>query len=124
MARNDMFYPQYGYPFRPMQQPVSLLRCSGASEAIETKLPPDSTAAVFDDQADRVYIVTNEGDLNCKSRIKFTFDLVKVSTPNDSITRAEFDELRRAIEDVKHAVSEPSDSKSASGTTAGKANGK
>ena len=80
MARNDMYYPPY---YNPMQRPISLLHCSGASGATEMKLPPESTAAVFDDQTDRVYIVTNEGDFMGKSRIKYTFDLVKIPTPND-----------------------------------------
>lgn len=103
MARNDMYYPPY---YNPMQRPISLLHCSGASGATEMKLPPESTAAVFDDQTDRVYIVTNEGDFMGKSRIKYTFDLVKIPTPNDVITRSEFDELRRSIENVQHAISE------------------
>lgn len=103
MARNDMYYPPY---YASMQRPISLLHCSGANGAEETKLPPESTAAVFDDQTDRVYIITNEGDFSGKSRIKYTFDLVKIPTPNDSITRAEFDELRKAMENVQHTISE------------------
>lgn len=119
MMRNDL-YPYYP---RTMQTPVNLFHCSGPEGAMEIRLPPESTAAIFDDQIDRVYIVTNEGEVTGRSRIRHSFDLVKIPTPTDNVTRAEFDELRKAMEDVQHAISE-SINKPRTGNEAGTANGK
>ena len=105
MSRNMMNgYPMYPY-YGTMRQQNDLLRCTGANGAQQICLPPETTAAVFDDEQDRVYIVSNVGEITGRPKIRYTFDLVKVETPSDTITRNEFDELRRELADVQHAIS-------------------
>ena len=107
MSRNMMSgYPAYPYPSYGAMRQNDLLRCTGASGAQQISLPPETTAAVFDDEQDRVYIVSNVGEITGRPKIRYTFDLVRVETPSDTITRNEFDELRRELANVQHIISE------------------
>ncbi len=116
MSRNMMNgYPMYPY-YGAMRPQNDLLRCTGASGAEQISLPPETTAAVFDDEQDRVYIVSNVGEITGRPKIRYTFDLVKVETPSDTITRNEFDELRRELADVQHAISRQEAQKSGENT--------
>lgn len=116
MSRNMMNgYPMYPY-YGTMRQQNDLLRCTGTSGAEQISLPPETTAAVFDDEQDRVYIVSNVGEITGRPKIRYTFDLVKVETPSDTITRNEFDELRRELADVQHAISRQEAQKSGENT--------
>ena len=116
MSRNMMTgYPMYPY-YGAMRQQNDLLRCTGANGAEQISLPPETTAAVFDDEQDRVYIVSNVGEITGRPKIRYTFDLVKVETPSDTITRNEFDELRRELADVQHAISRQEAQKSGENT--------
>ena len=88
MSRNMMSgYPAYPYPSYGAMRQNDLLRCTGVSGAQQISLPPETTAAVFDDEQDRVYIVSNVGEITGRPKIRYTFDLVKVETPSDTITR-------------------------------------
>lgn len=71
MSRNMMNgYPMYPY-YGATRQQNELLRCTGASGAEQISLPPETTAAVFDDEQDRVYIVSNVGEITGRPKIRY-----------------------------------------------------
>jgi outer membrane receptor protein involved in Fe transport len=91
-------------PYQPYEQ--GLIRVTGIDGAKAYQMRPNSTVALFDANNDYFYIKTTDG-AGFPTIRTFKFDEVQptqMSVTNDYVSRAEFEELRKEIQDGKYII--------------------
>lgn len=90
------------------QQNPSLIRVTGLDGAKAYQMPPNSVVPLFDSDNDVMYIKSTDGaGFPTIRAFNFTpYEPLQMPTPNDYVTRAEFEELKGMIKNGKQFVSE------------------
>ena len=96
---------QYQPQMPMMQQPQTLTRVTGIEGAKAYQMPPNSVAALFDGDNDVFYVKSTDG-AGFPTIKAFSFSPIETSapTPNDFVTRSEFEELKGLILNGKQPV--------------------
>lgn len=93
------------YPLQPLQVPVGasngnrgeLIRVTGFDGARAYQMPPNSSAALFDNNEDIFYVKTTDG-AGFPTIRAFTFTPIDTQPQqNDFVTRAEFEKLKQEV---------------------------
>lgn len=89
------------------QQAQNLIRVTGVEGAKAYQMPPNSSAALFDEGEDIFYVKTTDG-AGFPTVRAFAFTPIEINQPakpqGDYVTRAEFEELKGMIVNGKQSV--------------------